>query len=206
VLKSYLKDIAVYLIMCVATLLILQTIIAYSSFETNVGFLQQKQAYLTNTVWRIAFYVHVFTSVFTLFAGFTQFSSFILTEYKKLHRIIGKLYVVIVLFINVPSGFILAIYANGFLPSKIAFLVLDILWCWFTYMAWHSVINKKFKEHRNYMIRSYALTFSAVTLRTWKLVLSSLFIMEPIHIYMIIAWLGFVPNLLFAEWLIRKKR
>jgi len=56
------------------------------------------------------------------------------------------------------------------------------------------------------MIRSYALTLSAVMLRTWKIIILSVVYVDPLHLYMIDAWLGFVPNLLFAEWLIRRKR
>jgi hypothetical protein len=37
------------------------------------------------------------------------------------------------------------------------------------------------------------------------LVLSNLLVIDPATLYMIDAWLGFVPNLLFAEWLIRRK-
>ena len=55
------------------------------------------------------------------------------------------------------------------------------------------------------MIRSYALTFSAITLRTWKFILSRTTHIDPLHLYMIDAWLGFVPNLLLAEWWIRRK-
>jgi hypothetical protein len=54
------------------------------------------------------------------------------------------------------------------------------------------------------MIRSYALTFSAITLRTWKLILSNIFSIDLAELYVIDAWLGFVPNLLLAEIIIRK--
>ena len=56
------------------------------------------------------------------------------------------------------------------------------------------------------MIRSYALTLSAVMLRSWKIIILSFVYVDPLHLYMIDAWMGFVPNLLFAEWLIRRKR
>jgi hypothetical protein len=61
-------------------------------------------------------------------------------------------------------------------------------------------------NHRDYMMRSYALTFSAVTLRTWRLLFTSFSNFDPDTVYMIDAWMGFVPNLLFAELLIRRRR
>jgi hypothetical protein len=54
------------------------------------------------------------------------------------------------------------------------------------------------------MIRSFALTFSAITLRSWKIILAAVFHPDPLILYMIDAWIGFVPNLLLAEWLIWK--
>jgi uncharacterized membrane protein len=195
-----------YLVLSMGTYLMLNMIIDYSSFRTNVHFLQYKQEYLSVSWWRIAFYVHVFSSIFALAAGFTQFSNYILKNYKTLHRIVGKIYVINVLLINFPAGMILAIYANGLWPTKMAFVILDCLWFYFTLRAYISIRRNKVKEHREFMIRSFALTFSAITLRTWKIILSSAFNMDPLTLYMVEAWMGFVPNLLFAEWLIRRKK
>lgn len=200
-----LKTAFIYLILCVATILMAKTIIQYAGFDTNVGFLKVKQEYLNITIWKVAFYIHVFSSIFTLAAGFTQFSSYLQKHYKKVHRFIGRVYVYNILFINFPMALIMAYYANGFLPSKIAFTILDILWFSFTLKAVIEARRKNIKEHKHYMIRSYALTFSAITLRSWKLILSSTYNIEPTTLYMIDAWLGFVPNLLVAEYIIRRK-
>jgi uncharacterized membrane protein YozB (DUF420 family) len=118
----------------------------------------------------------------------------------------GRVYVFDVLFINFPTGMLMAFYANGHLPTKIAFIILDSLWFWFTLKAFLEIRKGNIRTHKQFMIRSYALTFSAITLRTWKIILSSLFVIAPVTLYMMEAWLGFVPNLLFAEWLIRKRR
>ncbi|MEP6676745.1 MAG: DUF2306 domain-containing protein [Ferruginibacter sp.] len=182
----------------------LLTIMQYSSFKDDVGFLQFKKEYIGIPIWKLAFYTHVFSSLFTLCAGFTQFSTYVLQHHKKLHRFIGRLYVYDILIINFPAGMIMAFYANGHLPTKIAFVILDSLWFLFTFKAVVAAKAKDIKKHRRFMIRSYALTFSAVTLRTWKIVLPFFFHFDIVTLYMIDAWMGFVPNLLFAEWLIRK--
>ncbi|WP_018341485.1 DUF2306 domain-containing protein [Cytophaga aurantiaca] len=200
-----LKTIFIYTILCVATFLISTTILEYTSFNEQAAFLKYKQEYLHITSWKIAFYIHVFTSIFCLIAGFTQFSKSLQTEYPALHRFIGKVYVFNILVINFPAALIMAYYANGLLPTKIAFTILDCLWFWFTLKAFLEVKKRNFKSHENYMIRSYALTFSAITLRTWKLILSSTTDIDPDSLYMINAWLGFVPNLLAAEYYIWMK-
>lgn len=184
----------------------LRAIAEHFTLQADVGFLKAKQELVRNKVWRTVFYVHVFSAILTLMAGFTQFSSYILTEHRKLHRIMGKIYVFNVLFVNFPAGMLLAVYANGHLPSKIAFIILDSLWFCFTLKAFWEIRKGNVKRHKQFMMRSYALTLSAITLRTWKIVLTSLFVLDPVTLYMIQAWLGFVPNLFFAEWLIRRQR
>ena len=55
------------------------------------------------------------------------------------------------------------------------------------------------------MIRSFALTFAAVTLRIW-LGISQASGMDFDVAYPVIAWVAWVPNLLVAEWWIRRGR
>src|SRR5258708_9372739 len=100
---------------------------------------------------------------------------------------------------------ILAVNANGLLPSRLDFALLDCLWFGFTAKAVLAARQGQIKEHRQYMIRSYALTFSAITLRSWKIILAHTIHPDALTLYMIDAWMGFVPNLLFAESLIRRK-
>ena len=195
-----------YLALNVGTFLMLKIVVQYTAFDDHAGFLAFKQDYLHITPWKVAFYLHVFSSIFTLVAGFTQFSSEILTNHRGIHRAMGRLYAWNIILINFPSGLIMAVYANGGLPTKFAFLLLDSLWLWFTVKAVLEVKRGNFTAHREYMIRSYALTLSAVTLRTWRLVLASSFDLDPLLLYQLDAWLGFVPNLICAEWLILRSR
>jgi uncharacterized membrane protein len=194
------------MVLCAGTFLMLRIITGYFSLEPDTGFLIVKQDYIHIKTWRAAFYIHVFTSILTLLAGFTQFSGYLLKEHKTFHRIMGRIYVVAVLFVNFPSGMILAFYANGQLFSKIAFIILDSLWFWFTLKAFVEIKRGNILAHKQFMMRSYALTFSAITLRAWKLILSSLFVLSPLTLYKIDAWMGFIPNLLLIEWLIRKNK
>ena len=203
---SILRSFLAYLVLSVATYLMLRMLIDYASFKDNIHFLQFKQDYIHIPLWKAAFYIHVFSSILALAAGFTQFSKEVLLRYRQLHRIVGRIYAIDILVLNFPAGMIMAVYANGLLPSKIAFVILDCLWFLFTYKAVVAARQGRIAEHKEFMIRSYALTFSAITLRTWKLILLHTFHPDPLTLYMIDAWMGFVPNLLFAEWLIRRNR
>jgi hypothetical protein len=63
----------------------------------------------------------------------------------------------------------------------------------------------RFIEHRAWMIRSFALTFAAVTLRLY-LPLHLLFQVHFDDAYRAISFLCWVPNLLVAELYLRKKQ
>jgi uncharacterized membrane protein len=179
---------------------------AYIPYNTDVGFLRIKQQYIDIDHWRGAFFIHVYASMWVLFAGFTQFSKRLLKGNPRLHRTLGYIYVVDVLLITGPAGLIMGFYANGGLWSRIAFVALAVLWIFFTAMALVKARQKNFKAHRQYMIRSYALTLSAITLRAWKYAITNTMTLPPMDVYRVVAWVGWVGNLIVAEFLIRKYR
>ena len=185
--------------------LMIRITLPYLSFETDVAFLRIKQWIIHHDVWRIAFFVHVLTSMFLLIAGFTQFYNPFKNKMVNIHRTKGKLYIIVLLLLSGPAGFIMSLYANGGLLSQTAFTILSVLWIFFTVKAYLAIRNRDFVQHGNFMIRSYALTLSALTLRAWKFLLVILFHPHPMDAYMLVAWLGWVPNLILAEYLIRKK-
>ena len=117
----------------------------------------------------------------------------------------GYIYVTDVLLITGPAGLLMGFYANGGIPSRIAFVSLALLWIFFTAMALIKARQKNFTAHRRYMIRSYALTLSAITLRAWKYALTNSFELPPMDVYRSVAWLGWVVNLIVAEYIISTK-
>lgn len=179
--------------------LMLQITDQYIPFRTDAAFLAIKQNYVPLFHYRVAFIIHVFTSIFVLLAGFTQFSEKLRKRLPRLHRYAGWFYVFVVLLLAAPSGFIIGLYANGGSSSRIAFCMLAVLWIFFTYKAIRTAIQKRFIEHRQWMIRSFALTLSAITLRAWKYMLVAVFEPKPMDVYQIVAWLGWVLNLIVAE-------
>lgn len=186
--------------------LMLRIIWVYIPMEPDTAFLQLKQSYLHITEWRVAFYVHVFSSLFALLAGFTQFSKQLLKEKPRLHRAMGYTYVINILMVTGPAGLLMSFYANGGISSRIGFVLLSVLWIAFTAIALYKAVKKKFKSHRIFMIRSFALTLSAISLRIWKVILANFTDIPPMDRYRIIAWLGWTLNLLIAEWIIYKMK
>lgn len=184
--------------------LMLEITLQYVPMRFDVAFLKIKQTQIQLPFYRVAFYVHVYTSMMALLAGFTQFNRKFRSN-SSIHRSVGKLYIAVILGLSGPSGFIMALYANGGISSQIGFTLLSIFWMVSTFFAFRSAKNKDFIQHRNWMILSYALTLSAVTLRLWKMGIVWAIQPPPMDAYRIVAWLGWVPNLLVAFLLWKKK-
>lgn len=186
--------------------LMLKITLEYIPLDPNVSFLMIKQ---TEVVQRpeylIFFYAHVYTSIFVLLSGFL---SIIRKNFglRNFHRNMGKVYIFLILITAAPSGIYMGLFANGGLFSKVSFVILGFLWWFSTYKAYQLARQKKFKEHKQWMWRSFALTLSAITLRMWKVIIVYLFHPNPMDVYHVIAWLGWVPNILLIEYLITKKQ
>jgi uncharacterized membrane protein len=194
---------AAYLLFCY---FMVEIVAQYIPAGTDTAFLGIKQEYIGIPFYLPAFYIHVFTAMLALPAGFTQFSRYVLKRWPSIHRFNGRLYVISILLLGAPSGFIIGLYANGGLASRISFCLLGILWMYFTWQAYAEARKRNIQRHKAFMYRSFALTLSAITLRAWKYVLIGIFHPRPMDVYQLIAWLGWVPNLLIAEYLLILKR
>lgn len=184
--------------------LMLQITLQYIPINFDVAFLRIKQQYVVFRHYRIAFYTHVLFSMFSLLAGFTQFSKNIRIKYPQVHRVFGWIYITSILVFSAPSGLVIAYYANGGFWSQLAFCLLAIGWFTFTGIALKALFSKNFGKHQKFMIRSFALTLSAITLRFWKYIIVLIFQPRSMDVYQIVAWLGWVLNLLIAEIIILK--
>jgi uncharacterized membrane protein len=185
-------------------MLMLKITIPYFSFKYDVDFLLTKQSVLHISAWRIAFYTHISSSLFVLLIGIFQFLKSFIERYPVAHRTLGKVYVSLVLLVSAPSGFIMAIYANGGMAAKVSFGVISVLWWYFTFLAYKRIKEGNVRSHLAYMYRSYALTLSAITLRLYVLTLPMFIHLHAREMYTLVSYLSWIPNLLVAEILIRK--
>src|SRR5215213_12030589 len=99
----------------------------------------------------------------------------------------------------------MAQFAYGGIISRLGFGTLAILWLYSGYRAYRHIRNKEIEQHREWMIRNYALTLAGLMLRVW-VPLSIPMGIDFTTAYMFIGWLCWVPNLFVAEWIIRRSR
>jgi len=92
----------------------------------------------------------------------------------------------------------IAQYASTGIVAQIGFTGLALSWLTTTSMAYISIRRKEIAAHQIWMIRSYALTFAAVTLRLY--LGPSIALGAPFDVaYPIISWACWVPNIIAAE-------
>lgn len=191
-----------YLLLGYFTYLMILITWQYVPIDFEVAFLNIKQEEIAYRHYQIAFFLHVYTSIFVLIIGAFQFSTLLRIIRPKTHRYLGLTYIGLILIFASPSGLVMAIHANGGFSSKISFILQAILWFWFTYLAYKFARNKDWQRHQNFMLRSYALTLSAISLRLFKWGIIFLFELAPMDTYRIVSWLGWLFNLALIELII----
>jgi uncharacterized membrane protein len=203
---KWLRGLLWFTLIAFFTFLMARIVLPYRSGALDIDFLLSKQHIIHLWHYRAAFYLHIFPALLVLAAGMTQFSDVILKKIPTLHRWVGKLYVFSVIFICGPAGFIMALYSNGGWVARSSFITLSVLWWLTTWLAWRAIKKGDVPAHKAWMIRSYALTFSAVTLRVMQFLLATQTHIDTDTAYQIVAWPSWMINVLVAEWICVRDR
>ncbi|MGB5555976.1 MAG: DUF2306 domain-containing protein, partial [Flavobacteriaceae bacterium] len=176
----------------------------YFVLDREFGLLASKSdALLTNVFWNIGFYGHILFGGLALLIGWVQFSKRLRNANLTRHRTIGKIYVLSALISGICSIYI-GFYATGGLISSLGFISLGVLWLFTTVKAYLAIRKGDLQLHQGLMIYSYAACFAAVTLRIW-LPLLTLAFRDFESAYRTVAWLCWVPNIIFAFFWVRRK-
>ncbi len=141
--------------------------------------------------------VHAGFAATALLIGPLQFIPGLRARRRTLHRRIGVTYVTCVLCGGL-AGLVLSFGTTGGPVVGAGFGVLAIVWLICTANAWRLAVGRSFMAHERWMIRSFALTLAAVTLRIYMPLAAALHLDMPTA-YAAIAWLCWVPNLIVAE-------
>lgn len=142
---------------------------------------------------------HVVFSALALATGPFQFFP-ALRARRRLHRALGYVYFVGVIGGGI-GGFCTAFIAYGGLVGRMGFGLLALAWLWTGLAAVHAARQRDFAAHERWAVRSFALTFAAVTLRLYM----PLFFGAGVafeDFYPVLGWLCWVPNLVFVEWVL----
>ncbi|MDH5403750.1 MAG: DUF2306 domain-containing protein [Candidatus Heimdallarchaeota archaeon] len=156
------------------------------------------------------FYIHMLFGAPAVTLGAIIINGRFQRKHLNLHRKFGYIYIYSV-WLSGTSGLILAFFSAVGWVDHIGFATLAVLWLYTTTMGFKFATEKNYEKHINWMVRSYSLTFAAVTLRLWMPILITIFsvlkFQNPFFVaYPIISFLCWVPNIIFAERIIQKRR
>jgi uncharacterized membrane protein len=146
---------------------------------------------------RVALSLHALGGAIALLAGPLQFVPRLRENNWNRHRLLGWIYCGAVLLGWCASLWIAPHAQTGWIASA-GFLALGSAWIVSTGLAVRFILRGDALRHRRWMIRSFALTAAAITLRIY---LPLIFVFHwPFSIaYPAIAWLCWIPNALAAE-------
>jgi len=150
----------------------------------------------------IVFVVHALAGGIALLVGPLQFNRRLLQSKRSLHHLLGKLYIVSIWLASI-GAFWSALFFDVTVVSKIGFFLLAILWFSTTTIAYNRIRHRQVKAHREWMIRSFALSFFFVTFNIWVPGLAGTSLPSEIS-YPLAVFLSWSLNLLVAEIWIRR--
>jgi uncharacterized membrane protein len=142
-------------------------------------------------------FIHVAGAATALLIGPFNFIAALRRRAPAVHRWVGRVYIAGCL-IGGAGGLVCAFGSTAGPIATAGFGSLAVFWIVFNTRGYLTARGRRFAEHRAWMIRSFALTFGAVTLRLY-LPLVPLLPISFLDGYRAISFLAWVPNLILAE-------
>ncbi|MFC4048647.1 DUF2306 domain-containing protein [Actinomadura syzygii] len=153
--------------------------------------------------------IHAVPAGLALVLGPFQFVSRLRVRRPRLHRVAGRIYMICILIAAAAAVFAAAATLGG-LAVQVAFYLLVAAWLYTAAKAYRHIRRGEVQLHRIWMIRNYALTFAAVTLRSYLLIgvvlKKTLFpSIDFDELYTACVWASILGNVLVTEYLIVQK-
>ena len=149
---------------------------------------------------RFAVSIHLAGGLVAISVGAFQVNARLRARYLPAHRWLGRLYLIAVI-VGASGGFALALDSDGGLVAHFGFGMMAVCWLFSTVNAFRHIRAGDRVTHRAWMLRSYALTLAAVTLRIYLPAFQIAGYGFDVS-YPLISWIAWVPNLLVVEWFI----
>ena len=173
----------------------------YLSGNPDTFFEQQRLTYMAHLT---PLMLHVAGAVVALSLGPWQFVRGLRSRWPRVHRVVGRVYVLAVVATGV-GGLLLAptTYTGGL--AGLAFALLAVGTLGSTAMAFVAIRRRQIARHRAWMTRSYAFIFTGASFRLGLVLLPALGLSFDTA-YVVGAWIAWPINLAVAEVLLRRRR
>jgi hypothetical protein len=151
----------------------------------------------------IAFFAHVGLAPVALVLTPFQMWAGLRARRPALHRWMGRACAGAIVLSGL-GGLVMAFGTTAGPVAALGFGVLAVIWLGCLGMGVAHAIGGRIALHRRWMIRTAAMTFAAVTLRVQIPLALNVLGLPFEDAYPAIAWAAWVPNLLIAEWVLRR--
>lgn len=151
---------------------------------------------------------HISGGLIALAMGPFQFSKAFRNKFMNAHRIIGRIYLISILVGTIASTVLAwtSSYEVGF-SWALSLQVLGLVWLASASMAYVSVMQKRIVQHKEWMIRSYVITFAFVLFRFLnELSIAKTLMPEFTDRGPTLVWLSWTIPVFIAEMVISWKR
>lgn len=145
---------------------------------------------------------HVTAATFAIGIGGVQFLQELRSRRPQWHRRVGRIYVGASLFAGL-SALAIATRLDGLDAGALGLMMTALLWVATTTAGLWAICGRFVAAHRRWMIRSYGLALTAVTLRLYARGLAGLGIEDSGMGHAIVTWAPLISNLAVAEWVAR---
>jgi len=145
-----------------------------------------------------AFYAHLISGPLVLILGLLLVDTSFRRRFALWHRVLGRVQLVNVLLLLVPSGLWMAFHADGGIVARLGFALLAVATGLCASCGWRAAVARRFDSHRKWMQRCFVLLCSAVFLRLSSAV-ATLTGASPDWLYPLLAWTTWVVPLLVNE-------
>lgn len=113
---------------------------------------------------RYGLLLHITGGMVALFIGPWQFSQRLRQRNLQLHRVMGRTYLIAILLGSIGGAYMAVTTTFGW-AWGLGLIALDAAWLTTSGMAFYLIKQGRVQPHREWMIRSYIVTFGFVTFR-----------------------------------------
>ena len=153
---------------------------------------------------------HIFLGSVALLTACLQVWPWLRRTHPRVHRTSGRVYVASVLPASVCVLIVAPMTLHG-ANAQVANTILAVLWFGTTLAGFRAIRQHRYADHRRWMLRSVALSFSIVANRVWLIILFAVFVPEiytgaPVDPAVmeqaigVSTWISWVVNLLIVQW------
>lgn len=161
---------------------------------------------------------HIGTAAVATVSGLPQFWPWLRGNHPRIHRWTGRVY----LFAGVFPSMVLAVPVAALSPfgfgNMSGLFALDVLWVVTAVTAYRAARQRRFAQHRVWMIRNYALIVASLASRPWAVIATIVILVQSggpgyHHDQLTVThdiasssvWLALASTMFVAEWWIQRR-